>query len=139
MARTGTEIGGWDICVQNNDLKFDVMEHDGLFSNFARDPFCTVTMPVNQWTLCALTLEYTIGDWEGSLYLKTEDLSTNSKVEFGAEQVFLGGYLSDYFFIGQSGTRPVQVCEIGHWNRVLSDAEIEQLFNFGIGKTYPFN
>jgi hypothetical protein len=95
----------------------------------------TITLTVNTWNLVIVM-------WNGSnvtVYLngRSAQFSTaQSKTPiFGAYDWHFGQAnvdTSDGRFVGK-------LDEIGFWNRLLTNNEIDYLYNNGTGRTYPFN
>jgi len=88
------------------------------------------TIPANSWSYLVFTCESGVA----KLYINGSLDSTGT---------FTGGITSTVFGIGASADPAFeftvgQVDEVGVWSRALTQAEVTELYNSGIGLTYPF-
>ena len=125
---------GWDeatanllyvISISNVSMVFEW--HDGAYKNVAR----THTMTADTWFFfmakrTGTTISLSVND--GTVATATGTLKTTTAGSFGIGR---GG-------AGASGYLNGKADEIGIWTRALSASEITELYNAGVGLTYPF-
>lgn len=90
--------------------------------------------PINQWTHFIMTFNNDTGN--ASLYING---ALNGTLVFGAgATIEKAGELEVGFMQGTSAHYNGSVDEVGYWNREITSNEVSQLYNSGVGLSYPF-
>jgi len=95
----------------------------------------TSVIPLNVWTM--VTFTYNGSTELGKLYIDGSfDVSdTNTATGFNVADGFAIGNR----FMANPGADVSYIDETGLWNRTLGDTEVSDLYNSGIGRSYPFD
>jgi hypothetical protein len=129
---------GWEIRVDNGDLI--VLIVNSWSSNAIGVRHSGVTINTGIWYHIGFTYDGSSSAGGVTLYINGAEVSTNSVLSndltatiVSTASLFIGARFSS--FLSQFAGR---IDEVGVWSRVLTTAEVTQLWNGGSGLTYPF-